>query len=88
MAELTVRTRVALLAAIALAATAVAWYFWPARAPEPSGVGVSVIDTPAEKELLKQMIREGKIRLVKPDEFDAQLNDEQKAMVKRRSGGG
>jgi hypothetical protein len=42
------------------------------------------VDTPAEKEQLQEMLREGRVRLVKPEEIDAMLTDEQRALNKRR----
>ena len=85
MATLTVRTRVALLFFIAICAAALAYALWPAAMPEPSGRSMGFIDTPAEKEQLQQMLREGSVRLVKPDEIQSELTDEQKALLKRRT---
>ncbi|MFM7259370.1 MAG: hypothetical protein ACKO3W_02075 [bacterium] len=45
------------------------------------------IDTPAEQEQLEQMLREGRVRLVKPDEIQSELTDEQKALLQRRTTG-
>jgi len=87
MATLTVRTRVALLFVLAICASALAYAFWPAAVPEPTGRSMSFIDTPAEQEQLEQMLREGRVRLVKPDEIQSELTDEQKALLQRRTTG-
>lgn len=85
MATLTVRTRVALLLVIAICASALAYVFWPAAMPEPSGRSMGFIDTPAETEQLEQMLREGRVQFRKPEELQSVLTDEQKALLKRRT---
>ena len=85
MAELTVRTRVALLLAVAIVALGLGYFLWPSSAPEPTERAMSFIDTPAEKEQLEQMLREGRVRLGKPEELQSVLTDEQKALLKRRT---
>jgi hypothetical protein len=84
MAEFTVRTRVAMLIAVAIVALGLGYFLWPSSAPEPTGRAMGFVDTPAEKEQLQEMLREGRVRLVKPEEIDAMLTDEQRALNKRR----
>jgi hypothetical protein len=84
MAELTIRTRVALLLAVAVIAAAVGYYLWPTSVPEPRGSALGVIDTPAERRQFAQRLREGRVRLVKPGEIETMLTEEQKALIKRQ----
>ncbi|MCE2884361.1 MAG: hypothetical protein LW806_05600 [Planctomycetaceae bacterium] len=87
MASLTARTRIALLFVIAICAGVAAYALWPTAAKEPAGRPMGFIDTPGEKEQLEQMLREGRVRLVKPEEIQSELTDEQKALLQRRTTG-
>ena len=49
MAELTVRTRVAMLIAVAIVALGLGYFLWPSSAPEPTGRAMGFVDTPAER---------------------------------------